>query len=204
LSLLVTSLAVAGGILVGRALSRAWRRPESASKPSPNLQAPPKAAVDPLASFPCHLGDVILGNGEQEAWLSGALVFSEAAPTAALFIAPDAGGDRAILARPAPDASLVWMMPLRSGELPAFREPPSTLEHGQERFERRRRLPLRVSRVGTGAPDVGSEVIFAEYAAPMGERLILLIASQAVHAWRGRVLEEGTYDRLPGGADDPH
>jgi hypothetical protein len=117
---------------------------------------------------------------------------------AILFIAPDAGGDRAIFARPAPQASLLWLSPAPSSRLVIGKEPPSSLEYEQERFERTRRVPYRVDRIGTGAPDVGQEVILAEYKAATGDRLVVVIGSEGARAWRGRVLEDGTYDLLPG------
>jgi hypothetical protein len=78
------------------------------------------------------------------------------------------------------------------------REPPSSLEHARERFERTRRIPYRVDRIGTGAPDVGHDVILAEYRAATGDRLIVIAGGGQERAWRGRVLEEGSYDLLPG------
>ena len=42
------------------------------------------------------------------------------------------------------------------------------------RYERARRLPVRVSRVGTGAPAVGERAVVAEYAGPAGARLLVV------------------------------
>jgi hypothetical protein len=212
LSLLVTSLGLAGGILLGRAIARTLRRgapPHDGSRGTGGGPKPPEAGGapdgsgndgtnEPLVGFPCHLGDVILASHGEEAWLAGALVFRERLPMAILFIAPDAGGDRAIFARPAPQASLLWLSPAPSSRLVIGKEPPSSLEYEQERFERTRRVPYRVDRIGTGAPDVGQEVILAEYKAATGDRLVVVIGSEGARAWRGRVLEDGTYDLLPG------
>jgi hypothetical protein len=151
-----------------------------------------------LAGFPCQLGDVILVSHGDEAWLAGALVFRERLPMAVLFIAPDAGGDRAIYARPAPSTSLVWLSPLAPDAIIMGREPPSAIEHEKERFDRTRRLPFKVERVGTGAPDVGEDVIVAEYSAATGDRLVVVVGAAGARAWRGRPLEEGTYEVLPG------
>jgi hypothetical protein len=211
LSLLLASLGLAGGLLVGRAIARNLRRSASpgdgAKEPKEGETGAVKTnssrAEDPLAGFPCHLGDVILASRDEEAWLAGALVFREREPMAALFIAPDAGGDRAVFVRPAPQVSIVWMMPVSSEGLSIGREPPSSIEHERERFERTRRLPYRVERVGTGAPDVGQDVILAEYKAATGDRLVVVIGSEGTRAWRGHVLEEGTYDLLPGGGVAP-
>jgi len=204
----LTSLGVAGGILLGRAIARTLRRtagPDPSDDPKngghDRQGASPDASAekaDSLAQFPCHLGDVILASHGEEAWLAGALVFRERLPMAMLFIAPDAGGDRAIFAKPAPQSSLLWLTPAPSSALVVGGEPPSSLELDQERFERTRRVPYRVDRVGTGAPDVGQEVILAEYTAATGDRLVVVIGREGARAWRGRVLEDGTYDLLPG------
>jgi hypothetical protein len=197
LSVLLTSLGVVGIVVAGRALVRAFRGEPVPAKP----KDPPATAareVDAFAGFPCQLGDVILAHHGDEAWLAGALVFREKTPMAVLFIAPDAGGDRAVYVRPRPQASLLWLTPVAPDALILGREPPSALEHEQERFDRARRLPFRVERLGTGAPDLGEEVIVAEYAAATGDRLVVVSGASAARAWRGRALDPGTYEVLPG------
>ncbi len=204
MSVVLTSLGVLGGLFLGRAIARTFRRSPAvrdASKPR-STDGPGErgevATGSSLAGFPCQLGDVILAHHGDEAWLAGALVFRERVPMAVLFIAPDAGGDRGVYVRPAPHASLLWMSPLPSDTLVVGREPPSALEHEQERFDRTRRLPYRVERLGTGAPDVGEDVIVAEYSAATGDRLIIVVGASGARAWRGRALDEGTYEVLPG------
>jgi hypothetical protein len=77
-------------------------------------------------------------------------------------------------------------------------EPPSSLEHKGDRFERVRRIPYRVEREGTGAPDVGEQAVVAEYTS--GEsRLLVVTGSGVARMWRGHVLEDGTYDVLAAG-----
>ncbi len=221
MSLLLTGALVATGVLVGRFAARAAgkKRDPSASPPNANqkesdepenprkrdaVKKTEKAAGVDWSSFPCKLGDVVLRAGGDEAWLAGALVFSEDLPVAALFIAPDVGGDRGLFVRPSP-ASMIWLAPLGPDEVKLTGEPPSVLEQGGERFERTRRLPLRCERVGSGAPDVGDSVIVAEYTSAAGETLLVLATSLvssgggATRAWRGQKLEEGTYDVLPSG-----
>lgn len=160
-------------------------------------------ARDPFAGLACRLGDVVVRPGGEEAWLAGALVLAEDATVAVLFVAPEAGRDRAVLARARGDAGLVWLDPLASGEIATGAEPPSTLEHQTTRFDRTRRLPLRVERHGTGTPDVGALVVFAEYSSPSGERLVLLVGGGATRAWRGVALAPGTYEVYPGDAIEP-
>jgi hypothetical protein len=141
----------------------------------------------------------VLRAGGEEAWLAGALVFTEDDPTAALFVAPDAGKDRAIFTRPKPAPLVWWLLPIGPAELAIGPEPPTSLEHEGVRFERVRRLPLRAERQGTGAPDVGDNVIVAEYTGPGAERLVVVAGSGSVRAWRGSALEEGMFDVLPSG-----
>ncbi len=197
----MASLCVAAGLVAGRALGRAVRRRNGGTTPREVGDKPGEVADagDALEGFPCHLGDVVLAHPGEEAWLAGALLFREKLPMAALFIAPDAGGGRAIYARPAPDAMFVWLTPLPAGALAIGSEPPSSIEHQRERFERTRRLPYRVERLGTGAPDVGETVVVAEYGAAGGDWIVVVVGGGTARGWRGRRLEEGMYDVLPGG-----
>jgi hypothetical protein len=143
--------------------------------------------------MPCKLGDVVVRTAERdEAWLAGALVFEEEKPVAALFVAPEAGGDRALFVRAAPGSDLTWLVPLAKGALPLTSDPPHAVEHEGARYERARRLPVKVTRVGTGAPTVGARAVVAEYAGAAG--------SEQTLAWKGVSLAEGEYDVLPGGA----
>jgi hypothetical protein len=152
---------------------------------------------DPFDGFACRVGDVIVRAGGDEAWLASALVLSEDAPVCAIFVAPEAGGDRAVFVRRG-DATLVWLEAIDPAVILTGAEPPSVIEHGTTRFDRTRRLPLRVARVGD-APDIGERAVLAEYAAPSGERLVVCIGASARLAWSGVALETGMYDRLPGG-----
>ncbi len=219
MSLLFATLGVAGGVIVGRAIVRALRGGGTPPADAPRdaaaagasagagasaagASAAPAPPKDPYEGFPCRLGDVVMAHHGEEAWLAGALVFSEKMPRAVLFIAPDAGGDRALYVRPAPDPSVLWMTPLPEKALVVGRDPPPSIEHEQQRFERTRRLPFRAERAGTGAPDVGQDVIVAEYSGGGAEdRIVVVVGQSGARAYRGRKLTEGTYDVLPGGGD---
>ena len=223
MSLIVTSLLVAGGVFAGRWIAQRARSADApekddddddAKKKKENANAdaddggtktPPKAAsktADPFATFPCRLGDVVIGPGGDEAWLAGAVVLHEETPALALFIAPDAGGDRAVLARPRPNEELLWLKPVTTAGFEVGNEPPSSIEHAGQRFERARRLPLRAERHGTGAPDVGDQVIVAEYKSLANERLLVIAGGGpgTARAWQGTALEPGQYDVLASGA----
>jgi hypothetical protein len=203
-TIVVDALVVAGGIVLGRwILRRARARRSKAADPGTSAQvtARPSARDDALRAFPCALGDVVVRVAERdEAWLAGALVLEEQSPVAVLFVAPEAGGDRALFVR-ASDKGVTWLAPLAPGALPLPKDPPHALELAGERFERARRLPVKVSRLGTGAPAVGERAIVAEYAGPGAERLLLVVGTDATMAWRGEALREGEYDVLPGGKE---
>jgi hypothetical protein len=213
--LLLTSICLAGGLLLGRYISRGARSPKAgrdgavgetsggdelgdAVRTTRPIKPPPER--DPFIGFPCRLGDVVMRSGGGEAWLAGACVFSEDAPVSALFIAPEAGADVAVYARAAASAPLWWMQALGSDELPPFTDPPTSLEHGETRFERRRRLPLAIERRGSGAPDLGESAIVAEYASSGADQLLLVIHEGNLRAWRGTSLDAGMYEVIPSGA----
>ena len=200
MSLVLTSLVVAGGVVMGRWIGRsAFANPSRSGEGARRPVATFPSKVDPLLDFPCHLGDVVMRTGGGEAWLAGAILFSEELPTSILFIAPEAGGDRALYVRPKPNEEIVWLLPLAPKEFLVGSEPPSSLEHEGERFERARRLPVRAERLGTGAPDVDEQLILAEYTCTSGDRLLLLSGSRGTHAWRGTCLAPGMYEVLASG-----
>ncbi|HEY1957855.1 MAG TPA: hypothetical protein VGH28_19680 [Polyangiaceae bacterium] len=199
MSLLLTSLLVGTGILVGRMISRSPDKKPAPAEPKPETPPEPAAKMTPnLDAFPCRLGDVVLRSAtSDEAWLAGALVLHEGdAPAAALFFSPEAGGDRAVLARPSQN-ELLWLSDEKKVTVP-LGEPPTALEIGTDRFERRRRLPLRAERIGTGAPDLAADVIFAEYTGLGDDALVVLATKDRVLAYRGPSLSSGAYDVLPG------
>jgi hypothetical protein len=152
-----------------------------------------------LAGLPCKLGDVVVRRIEgDEAWLAGALVFLEERPIGALFVAPEAQHDWAVLTREA-RTEIGWLCPVRVASRFPGRDPPSTLEHDGLRFTRTRRTPVRIERLGTGAPPVGATAIVCEYAGPGAERYLLVSGDESTHAWRGVALAESDYEVLPSG-----
>jgi hypothetical protein len=204
-SLIVTSLLVASGVILGRFLARS-RQPAQKEQPEEENQTQrqqkpeekPVVATDPLDGFACKLGDVVMRGSSEEAWLAGALVLREQTPVAALFVAPEAKQDRAVLVRPQPSEEILWLAPIDGAALGIAKEPPASIEHSGDRFERTKRLPVRSVRLGSGAPDVGDTLIFAEYGSLGGDRIVVLCGTKPT-AFRGTVLESGTYTILPSG-----
>ena len=174
--------------------------PTSTAAPAKTTKRKVEGPHAHLVGFPCQLGDVLMRITGEEAWLAGGLVLSEESPVAALFVAPDAGHDCAIYARPAPREAVFWLEPLDPGAVLVGGEPPSSVEHGGIRFDRVRRLPLRPKRIGVGAPDVGDAVVVAEYASAGSERLLVIRStSGTAHAYRGEELEVSAYEVIPSG-----
>jgi len=201
LTLLLDAAVIVGGLALGRWIVRRVRarRGDVAPGAGGGDTHAEAAAHDPPASFPCKLGDVVVRVAERdEAWLAGALMLEEERPVAALFVAPEAGGDRAIFVRDAPGAGITWLGPITEGAPAVTKDPPHALEHEGVRYERARRLPVRVSRVGSGAPSVGDRAVVAEYTGPAGMRLLIVAGSEQTLSWKGVALRDGEYDVLPG------
>jgi hypothetical protein len=208
-SLVIDLVVLAGGLVLGRRIAKGLRRRPPDDAPGtapPQDDASPKG--DGLAGFPCRLGDVVVRTAERdEAWLAAALVFEEDHAVAALFVAPEAGADRAIFAREGAQG-LVWLAPLgplATAEVASTSDPPFVIEHAGVRFDRDLRLPVRVARLGAGAPNVGERAVLGVYVtattgrAPAAARIVVVAGSEQMLAWIGVALEPGEYDVLPGG-----
>ncbi len=164
---------------------------------------------DPFAGFPCRLGDVILALDGEEAWLESALVFYEDAPVLVLFLAPNAGVDRAVLVRRSsrdvaikPDklhqGDILWLTAAAPLTWGPSEEPPSTLLHGGDQYERVRRLPLEADAMGPSAPKIAGNLLLVEYKSAADDRLLVLLGGATVLTWEGRPLGSGMYEVLPG------
>jgi hypothetical protein len=198
-TLVVGAVVVLGGILFGRLIAGSIR--EGRARGAASRRRAEGEAVgerpDPLAGFPCSLGDVVVRRGERdEAWLAGALVLREDQRVAVLFVAPEAREDRALFVR---DGAVTWLAPF--ADMPAMPsgEPPHAIEHEGTTFERTRRLPVHVERLGTGAPAVGDRAVVGEYSGLGVELVVVIAGTEAAVAWHGVALSEGDYDVLPGG-----
>ena len=206
MSLVITAAAVAGGLALGRWITRRAIRTTPLRPSAGNATAGGDASAEkaiPWDRFACRLGDVVVRQDGAEAWLAGALVFSEDAAAAVLFVAPEAKVDRAVFVRAKPSTELLWLAPIAEDAWKAKgSEPPTSIELEGEPYDRIRRLPFRVERVGEGAPDLGPDVIVAEYKSLRGEekRVISISAGGHSRAWRGEKIEIGACDVLPSGA----
>lgn len=203
MSLILAGLIAAGAsgaVIVGRWLSKrpTTRKDAQNALPAGDMKKEEKKD-ERLEGFPCQLGDVVMRTTGEEAWLAGGLVLSEDMPVAALFVAPDAGSDCAIYARPSPHESIFWLLPLDAKAVLVGGEPPTSVEHEGIRFERVRRLPLRPKRVGVGAPDVGDAVVVAEYASAGSERLLVMKSGADARAYRGVELDPALYEVIASG-----
>jgi hypothetical protein len=196
-SLALGLVVAAGGVAVGRWLAKSMGPQSKPGEPDP-IESPPATSGDLTAALPCHLGDVVVRTAEHdEAWLAAAIVFEEQGPIGALFVAPEAGADRAVFAREGTD-TILWLAAL-GAQTTLGGEPPSTFEHAGVHYQRIRRLPVRAVRRGAGAPSVGERAIVAEYDAPSDARLLIVVGSEQALAWVGVALEKSDYDVLPGG-----
>lgn len=148
--------------------------------------------------LPFKVGDVLVAEGGDEAWLAGASMMSEDAMVAALFRAPNAGADLAIYLRAVAPFEAFWLV--SRGISPGPIEPPTSFEEGSELFSRVRRLPVEITRHGESSFDLEGFAIVAEYRGLGESRLLRVATREAVMLFSGRLLRPGTYDRLPGGA----
>ncbi|WP_437946045.1 hypothetical protein WME98_35235 [Sorangium sp. So ce296] len=163
-------------------------------------RAAPAASPDgaPWDELPFALGDVVLA-GSEERWLSGAIVARERGEiVAAVFLAPEGATQRAVVAFPAPRREILWLAPA-AADSPD--EPPATLEIAGMTLRRRARLPAALERLGQGAPSLGEAGIIALYEGGGHDAAVVLASEGRIHAWVGRRVEEGGYERLGGGGE---
>jgi hypothetical protein len=192
-SIVADVLVIASGIWLWRFLA-SRRDSKGAASATDDLTG----RGQPLDAMVCQLGDVIVRRlDHDEAWLAGALVFSESRPVAALFVAPEVRQDRAVFVRAAA-RELAWLTPVVEAVEAPGGEPPNAIEHNGLRFRRQRRHPVHVDRVGTGAPAVGDRAVVAEYVGAGADRMLVVAGAEATLAWCGVVVADGSYDVLPG------
>jgi len=150
----------------------------------------------PWDRFKLGIGDVLVAENGEEAWLAGACVFAEEAPIAALFRAPARDGDLAIYLRALPPFETFWLTFTRSERASPI-EPPHSLEEGGVLYSRTRRLPVGVTRHGTTSFDVEGFAIVGEYKGLADERMLRVATADEALYFVGHVLRPGSYDLLP-------
>lgn len=165
--------------------------------------APPKKkpAADPKTLFeelPLALGDVVMAEGG-ERWLAGAVIAKEQSRVlGALFLAPEGSSQHAIVCFAAPQRHIYWLTP---SELTSPDEPPATIELGTTMFRRRARIPVSLTRLGQGVPELHEEGLWAVYDGGGRDVAMVLTSGGRVMAYKGVRLDEGEFDRLGGGGD---
>ncbi|WP_437280794.1 hypothetical protein WME90_09640 [Sorangium sp. So ce375] len=158
--------------------------------------APPEDAL--WRELPLALGDVVLA-GSEERWLAGAIVARERGEiVAAVFLAPEGATQGAVVAFPAPRREILWLAPAAAD---SPNEPPATLEIAGTTMRRRARLPAALERLGQGAPSVGGAGIIALYEGAGHDAAVVLASEGQIHAWAGRRIEDGGYERLGAGGE---
>jgi len=216
-SVILTALAVAAGAATAKAVSVFIDRRRASKAATPQDQgAPPESSAggpeadattdEPkkedlalLAAFPCKLGDVVTSPMHGEAWLAGCLLLSEGTAVRAVFVAPEAGADRYVVAKPEPEPSLFLALSVPELARLLAHEPPMSLEHASSHYLRKRRLPLRCARLGAGAPAMGETLVYAEYEATgEGGALFILMGTEQTLVLHGSRLAPGMFDVYPG------
>jgi len=194
-SLIIAAVVAGGGALVAGAMA-GWlraRRQRSVSAPTASAAEPaPAPSLLARSGFDVELGDVIEVAG-RELWLEQAWLLAEAGdPVAALFAAREA----TLIALPPPSRTVYLLEEVSVG---IAADPPAVLESRGVRFERARRLPVRVSCIGKSEPLPWDEAVLAEYRGLARDALWVLGRPGATRAWQGRAADESEIVRWGGG-----
>ncbi|WP_437601630.1 hypothetical protein [Sorangium sp. So ce590] len=196
---LLAAAAAAVAVTVGYMAARRERE-ASGEDGGENERAAPAASPEgaPWDELPFALGDVVLA-GIEERWLSGAIVARERGEiVAAVFLAPEGAAQGAVAAFPAPRREILWLAP---AAVDSPEEPPATLEIAGMTLRRRARLPAALERLGQGAPSLGHAGIIALYEGGGHDAAVVIASEGRIHAWAGRRIEDGGYERLGGGGE---
>lgn len=172
---------LATGVLAWRGLGHG-RREAVRAEPMP-----------PVSSF--ALGDALVFSDGRDAWLAGRAGIFDGAEIAELFFCPGTGAGHVLYLRRDRASEIVWAHPVVIRHA-ADLEP--TIEHGGERFVRRRRLPVDVRVGGEGVPFAPGIYRLGDYSGELGRVLIVLHGSGVSYAWRGQALPRAAVARLEG------
>ena len=175
----------------------------SAKKPAASKASSPKKTPakksSPYDGLALALGDVVSVGGE-ERWLAGAVIARDEGKVAlVLYMAPEGKEEHAVAVF-APPRKEIYVLAPAAVDCPS--EPPTTLEIDGVALTRRSRLPVLLERAGQGAPDLPGEGIVAIYEAGGREIAVVIAANGRAYGWRGRMYDEGEYDRMGGGGVD--
>ncbi|MFO0548997.1 MAG: hypothetical protein U0271_11460 [Polyangiaceae bacterium] len=211
MSFLVLS-AVAAAVAAGAGFAAArLRSPRSSAPPEDSNQADKMISTkaDPTAELVLALDDVVSveaddpssGAGRRvrvDRWLAGAVVaFDGKDLVGALYAAPEGVRTEFVSVLGSPRRDIGW---LSRSEVSLGKPPPTTVEIEGRVLTRKRRLMVRFERLGRGAPNIGSEGVWAEYEAEGGIVAVALIGASEQLVACGMRYEAGEYDRIGKGA----
>jgi hypothetical protein len=150
--------------------------------------------MDRFAGLPLALGDVVSVEGA-ERWLAGAaLGVDRDAIVGVLFFAPEGAVEKPVMVLPLPDREIFWLDGAFAIDVTA--EPPTTLELDRSTLVRRRRIPVRLERLGHGVPQFDETALFATYEGNGRDVAVVVTSASKAFAWRGTRYLEGEYERL--------
>jgi len=186
----IAAVAAAASYLAVRKKSATDQRGAS---PPPIAHLEPKKP-DRFANLPLALGDVVSADGS-ERWLAGACVgIDRDVVIGVLFFAPEGAKEKAVMVHAPPDRSILWLAEAEA--IAATDEPPATLELERTTLVRKRRVPVRLERVGHGVPELAETALWAIYEGPARDVAVVIAFGQTALAWKGTRYLEGEYDRL--------
>lgn len=196
--ILIAAVTAAVAASVGYLASRRRAEEPQDERPAPPEPEPAEKRDEALSQFPLQIGDVVSAGGE-ERWLAGALVARDRGEaTTVVFIAPEGATHGAVVAFAPPRRDIQWLAPV---DVESPDEPPATLEIAGVAMRRRGRLPVSIERLGQGAPRIGETGILATYEGGPSEAALVITCDGRTHAWAGRPIDEGAYERLGAGGD---
>lgn len=169
----------------------------------------PPREMQKLAGLPLNVGDVVAVEADdmssteavrrkhQERWLTGAYgLFDGSNLLAAILFAPEGLKQEAVAAFAPPRSEIGWLSPT---EVEIGPEPPPAIEIGGIVMQRRRRMHVRIERVGRGAAPIAASGTFAEYEASGRAMAIVLRLHDGVRAWTGTRYDASEYERWGSG-----
>jgi hypothetical protein len=196
MSLIVIATIAAASLAAAAGAAIAARRVRKRSKPLALLaRDKPDPVFDMLQ---LQVGDVVM-RGNHELWLVGALVLTEGAEcVGAVFHGSKSAGAEAeaVVVRPGPPRAVAWVqeLPFDSSSVVA-----DCIEAHGERLTRKSRIPVAIACHGEAWQQAKSTGLLLQYEAPSGSTAFVLCCDDAIAAWCGCWLAEGSMMRLAAG-----